>query len=99
MVRPAPATMVKSITEEIRELREMTVPELRTRYREVFGEETRSHHKQQLFRKIAWRIQALEEGGLDEHSIRGIASRSSTTRDAHGQDDGVLGRATGLPVR
>ena len=60
--------MAKSIAEEIRELREMTVTELRARYREVFGEETRAHHKQQLFRKIAWRIQELVEGGLSDRA-------------------------------
>lgn len=60
--------MAKSIAGQILELQEMTVPELRAKYREVFGEETRSHHKQQLFRKIAWRIQELAEGGLSERA-------------------------------
>ena len=60
--------MAKSITAQIRDLQEMTVPELRARYTEVFGEETRSRHKQQLFRKIAWRIQELAEGGLSERA-------------------------------
>jgi hypothetical protein len=32
----------------IRALREMTVPELRGQYREVFGEETRSRHREFL---------------------------------------------------
>ncbi|MCA9465776.1 MAG: DUF2924 domain-containing protein, partial [Nitrospira sp.] len=42
----------------------MTVGELRERYIDVFGEETRSHHKDFLLKRIAWRIQALAEGGL-----------------------------------
>ena len=58
--------MPESVTERIRELQEMTVPELQEKYVELFGEETRSHHKQQLFRKLAWRIQELAEGGLSE---------------------------------
>jgi hypothetical protein len=56
--------------EEIDALRHMTVGELRAKYREVFGEESRSNHKQFLFRRIAWRIQALAEGGLSERARR-----------------------------
>ena len=36
----------------------------------MFGEESRSNHKQFLFRRIAWRIQALAEGGLSERARR-----------------------------
>ena len=46
----------------------MTVSQLRQRYIEVFGEASRSNHKQFLFRKVAWRIQALAEGGLSERA-------------------------------
>lgn len=97
--------MAKSITEEIRELREMTVPELRARYREVFGEETRSHHKQQLFRKVAWRIQELAEGGLSERArarAREIANeadiRVRPPRDFLNGAAGPRLRDTRLPV-
>jgi len=48
----------------------MTVGELREKYKEVFGEESRSNHKQFLFRRIAWRVQALAEGGLSERARR-----------------------------
>ena len=48
----------------------MTVTQLRQKYVEVFGEETRSNNKQFLFRRIAWRIQALAEGGLSERARR-----------------------------
>ena len=44
------------------ELERMTVTELRRRYAEVFGEETRSYHKAYLVRRIAWRVQANAEG-------------------------------------
>ena len=46
------------ISDEIESLRHMTVGQLKAKHREVFGEETRSNHKQFLFRRIAWRIQA-----------------------------------------
>ncbi|MCL4488887.1 MAG: DUF2924 domain-containing protein [Chloroflexi bacterium] len=48
----------------------MTVRQLRERYQEVFGEESRSNHKQFLFRRIAWRLQAQAEGGLSERARR-----------------------------
>jgi hypothetical protein len=59
-----------SLQEEIESLRHMTVGQLQERYREVFGEDTRSYHKQFLFRRIAWRIQANAEGGLSERARR-----------------------------
>lgn len=55
---------------QIEALRRMTVRELRGRYREVFGEESRSNHKQFLFRRIAWRLQAVAEGDLSERARR-----------------------------
>ncbi len=47
-----------AMRKEIDELSRMTVGQLRQKYLEVFGEESRSNHKQFLFRRIAWRIQA-----------------------------------------
>jgi hypothetical protein len=58
------------IREQIDALRLMTVGQLRERYRELFGEESRSSNKQFLFRRIAWRIQALAEGGLSDRARR-----------------------------
>ena len=48
----------------------MTVGKLKDKYREVFGEDSRSNHKQFLFRRVAWRIQANAEGGLSERARR-----------------------------
>ena len=59
-----------AMRKEIDELSRMTVGQLRQKYLEVFGEESRSNHKQFLFRRIAWRIQALAEGGLSERARR-----------------------------
>jgi hypothetical protein len=44
----------------------MTVRELRAKWREVFGEETRCGNRLYLVRRIAWRIQADAEGDLTE---------------------------------
>ena len=58
------------VSEEIEELRQMKVGALRTKYHEVFGEESRSSNKQFLFRRIAWRLQARVEGDLSERARR-----------------------------
>jgi hypothetical protein len=59
-----------SVLKQIEQLRRMTVTELRKQYLDAFGEESRSYHKEFLFRKIAWRIQAKAEGGLSERARR-----------------------------
>ena len=41
---------------------------LKCRYRELFGEESRSSNHAHLFRRIAWRLQALSEGDLSERA-------------------------------
>jgi len=58
----------KSMIARINILRGMTVGELRKMYREVFGEETRSGNRDWLWRRIAWRIQEIEYGGLPERA-------------------------------
>ena len=62
--------MNESIAREIESLRDLTVAELREKYAEVFGEETRSRHKDYLRKRIAWRLQANAEGGLSERALR-----------------------------
>ena len=62
--------MQASTYQRIRELSRMTVKELRATYREVFGEPSRSHHKELLRKRIAWRLQALDEGELPERARR-----------------------------
>ncbi|HMN39506.1 MAG TPA: DUF2924 domain-containing protein [Phycisphaerales bacterium] len=57
-----------NVGQKVSELRRMTVGELRREYAEVFGEQTRSYHKEFLVRRIAWRIQANAEGGLPERA-------------------------------
>ena len=56
--------------QEVQSLSRMTVRELREKYLEVFGEETRSYNKVFLRKRIAWRIQSLAEGDLSERARR-----------------------------
>lgn len=58
--------MDSELRREIEQLRVAPTAQIRARYREVFGEEPRSNHREQLFRRLAWRLQALSEGGLNE---------------------------------
>jgi len=60
--------MDASIEHEIDVLRTMKATALRAKYREVFGQESRSSNRQFLFRRIAWRLQAIAEGGLSERA-------------------------------
>jgi hypothetical protein len=46
----------------------MTTGELREKYLEVYGEPARTRNKPFLIKRIAWRIQALEEGDLSERA-------------------------------
>ena len=62
--------MAVNIGREIAILREMTVGQLRQKYREVFGEETQAGNKEFRFKRIAWRIQSLAEGNLSERARR-----------------------------
>ncbi len=59
-----------NVGQKVSELRRMTVGELRREYSEVFGEQTRSFHKEFLMRRIAWRVQANAEGGLPDRARR-----------------------------
>lgn len=56
------------IDRELAALQQMTVPQLRERHAELFGQPTGTHNKLHLIRKIAWRIQALAEGDLSERA-------------------------------
>ena len=60
--------MDASVLREIEDLRQLKVGALRTKYRELFGEEPRSLNKQFLLRRIAWRLQARVEGDLSERA-------------------------------
>lgn len=59
-----------NVKKRIAALRRMTVKELRQRHVELFGEPTRSANRQWLFRRMAWRVQALAEGDLPERARR-----------------------------
>ena len=59
-----------SLDQTLAALRQMTVSQLREQYLQVFNEPTGSRNKDFLFKRIAWRIQSLAEGGLSERAKR-----------------------------
>src|SRR5438045_9579356 len=62
--------MNPAVIAAIEQLRGLTVAALKTRFRELFGQESKSSNKQFLFRRIAWRMQANAEGELSERARR-----------------------------
>ena len=62
--------MDSQLDENIDQLRQMTTAQLRLKYQELFGQASHSNHKDYLFRRVAWRLQALAQGGLSERARR-----------------------------
>ena len=65
--------MPPNVASEIAALPRLRVSELRARFAAVCGEPTLSHNKVWLVKRIAWRLQALAEGGLCERALRRAA--------------------------
>lgn len=60
--------MKLNVGKEVAALQRMTVRELRSRYAEVFGEETRAGNKPWLVKRIAWRLQSIVEGDISDRA-------------------------------
>jgi hypothetical protein len=65
-----------SVTDQIDALRQMTVAELKVRWRELYGEDSRSCNRVYLWRRLAWRVQELAYGGLSERAKARLAELS-----------------------
>ena len=61
--------MTPSTIAALERLPTLTVAQLRDLYLTTFGEPTASRHKTWLVRRIAWRLQAHDEGGLTERAL------------------------------
>ena len=63
------STKQSSVVTQIAALQRMSVGELRSKWRELYGgEETRSFNRVYLWRRLAWRVQELVYGGLSERA-------------------------------
>ena len=54
--------------DRIQSLRRLTTKELKTLYGELFGEASPSSNQVHLYRRLAWRLQALAGGDLSERA-------------------------------
>jgi hypothetical protein len=68
-----------NIARQIQQLNRLTIPDLKVKYGELFGEQTRVTHKQFLVRRIAWQLQANAQGNLSERARRRIAELAGGT--------------------
>src|SRR6266436_6180232 len=64
----------------IEQCRTLPLQALRTKYQKLFGESPRSGHKDYLFRRIAWRLQANRYGDLSDQ-VRQRALAIADDRD------------------
>ncbi len=63
-------------------LERMTAGQLANRFAELFGELTHSRHRTHLIRKILWKLQTREAGGLSERAVqRAKELAQATTRN------------------
>ena len=83
-----------SIPAQILALQQMTVGQLREKWLELYGEDTRSCNRQYLWRRLAWRVQELAYGGLSARAKARIAelNRDSDLRllPPRGWDPGAI---------
>ena len=74
--------MDHDLKQQIAVLRKMTVTQLREQHLELFGESNPAGHREYLFRRIAWRLQAQAEGDLAERVKRIRTRAKELARDA-----------------
>jgi hypothetical protein len=91
--RERKTSMQKTISVQINEFRDMSVGELREKYEELFNETPRSRNKQNLIKRIAYRMQEQLEGSLSERARKRAAELADEAHihiraqpGAHGED-------------
>ncbi len=60
--------MEKTTLTDIMELKEKPLEDLKSKYAELFGQEATSNNRVFLWRKIAYRLQEIEYGGMGEET-------------------------------
>ncbi len=90
--------MDTKVLDAIEKLRRSSLAELQDSHREVFGEETTSRHREHLFRKIAWRVQALHEGGLSERAMARARELACDADIRVNAPRGFFGKKTGAGI-
>jgi len=88
--------MDTSIVSEINRLRQMSVSELRVEWVRLYGEPTRSRNRTFLWRRLAWRVQELQFGGLSDAAKARILDLAPATFQRSQVPPGFLPAAGGI---
>jgi len=88
----------ESIAARIAKLQQMNVAELREEWRKLFNEEPRSRNRVGLWKRLAWRVQELEYGGLSERAKKRLEELMPTAELALRVPHGFMKDATTPPV-
>ena len=83
----------------LHQLQQLTTAQLRQRFREIFGKAVRSSNKNWLIKRIAWRLQALAEGGLCERARQRAAELACAAELRLGPPREGTAASTMLPQR
>ena len=80
----------ENIPAQIAQLQRMSVAELREKWRELYGEEPRVTNRTWLWKRLAWRIQELEYGGLSDAALKRLEELMPTAELALRSPPGSL---------
>jgi hypothetical protein len=94
----ANARELGDVPTQLAALEKMNVGQLAEKYRELYGEPTRTRNKEYLRKRLAWRIQELAEGGLPA-SASSASPSSATTCPSAGACGSPRRRRTLGPVQ
>jgi hypothetical protein len=90
--------MQKTISVQVNELRDMSVGALREKYEELFNEPPRSRNKQNLIKRIAYRMQEQLEGSLSERARKRAAELADEAHIRIREQPGAPGEDTPVTV-
>ncbi len=62
--------MPLNVVKELATLQKLSVGDLRERYTQLFQETTQARNRPWLLKRIIWRMQSLEQGGLSERALQ-----------------------------
>jgi len=85
-----------SIVAEIQALQRMTVGQLRVEWKRLYGEPTRSRNRTFLWRRLAWRVQELQFGGLSDATKARMLDLAPATFQRSQVPPGFLPAAGGI---
>lgn len=87
------------LSAQIRSLVNLRTSELKEKYIEVYGEEPSTNNRENLLKRVAWRMQANAEGGLTERArLRADALASAITAAVStARSTGLDANSTSLP--